>query len=84
MDSTGPSEHRPRQPRIPKGPLKPPQRQPVAVSYAQPPVLKNEISIEAAGTKQTSAEFREVSFTSVPQPFVNPADAFSKLKTENA
>ena len=79
MDKTRPSEHRPGRPRIPKGPLKPPQLQPVAVSYAQPPLLKNETYTEAAGTKQTSAGFREVSFTSVPQPFVDPADAFSKL-----
>ena len=79
MDKTTPSEHRPRRPRIEKGPLKPPQRPPAAISYAQPPLLKNEIFIEAAGTQQASVGFREVSFTSVPQPFVNPADAFSNL-----
>lgn len=61
-----------------KGPLRLPQRKLAAPSYTQAPVSKNEISIDTPGTKRV--EFREVSLTSLPQPFVNPVDAFGYSK----
>lgn len=32
---------------------------------------------------EPSASVKQVSFTVLPQPFVNPADAFSQLKSES-
>ncbi|KAK3329716.1 hypothetical protein B0H66DRAFT_35481 [Apodospora peruviana] len=52
---TMPSEPPSRCPRLVKGPLKPPQRRPGAVSYAQPSVRKNEIRVDPAGSKQGKA-----------------------------
>ncbi|KAK0656629.1 hypothetical protein B0T16DRAFT_297605, partial [Cercophora newfieldiana] len=61
--------------RVIKGPLKKPQPRSTAASYTQSLAMKNEIS---TGNKNPPA-VREISLTTVPQPFVNPSDAFSGL-----
>ncbi|KAK3341434.1 hypothetical protein B0T25DRAFT_341859 [Lasiosphaeria hispida] len=58
-----------------KGPLRPPQPKRVASTYTQPVALKNEIFVG----NQNKPQFKEISLTSLPQPFLNPGDAFSHL-----
>ncbi|KAK3941530.1 hypothetical protein QBC46DRAFT_258550 [Diplogelasinospora grovesii] len=62
-----------------KGPLRPPRHSLVSASYTLAPILKNEVHVDKPGGKPQT-EYREISLTSLPQPFVNPGDAFTRLK----
>ncbi|KAK0731486.1 hypothetical protein B0H67DRAFT_505940, partial [Lasiosphaeris hirsuta] len=64
--------------RLIKGPLRPPQPKRAATAYTQPVVLKNEIFVGGQSTTD-KPQFKEISLTSLPQPFVNPSNAFSRL-----
>ncbi|KAL2017719.1 hypothetical protein VTK56DRAFT_1744 [Thermocarpiscus australiensis] len=61
-----------------RGPLRPPQHPVQAISYTQAPRLKTETYVKAPESKQV--EYREISLTRLPQPFVNPGDVFAHLK----
>ncbi|KAK4035081.1 hypothetical protein C8A01DRAFT_18200 [Parachaetomium inaequale] len=61
-----------------KGPLRAPQQPPLAISYTQAPRMKSETEVHPPGS--TRVAHKEVSLTTLPQPFVNPGDAFSQLK----
>ncbi|KAK4152437.1 hypothetical protein C8A00DRAFT_16250 [Chaetomidium leptoderma] len=61
-----------------KGPLQPPRPPPTTISYTQAPRIKSETDVNLAGSNQVA--YKDVSLTTLPQPFVNPGDAFSQLK----
>ncbi|KAL2199996.1 hypothetical protein P885DRAFT_75181 [Corynascus similis CBS 632.67] len=61
-----------------KGPLRAPQQSSTFPSYTVTSRLKSEIEVHMPGSSRVS--YKEVSLTEVPQPFVNPSDAFSQLK----
>ncbi|AEO66075.1 uncharacterized protein THITE_2170205 [Thermothielavioides terrestris NRRL 8126] len=60
-----------------RGPLRAPVHRPAAVSYTQAPRMKSETDVGLPGDKQV--DYKEVSLTRLPQPFVNPRDAFAPL-----
>ncbi|KAL2154389.1 hypothetical protein VTH82DRAFT_3065 [Thermothelomyces myriococcoides] len=61
-----------------KGPLRAPQQPPATASYTTTSQMKSEVDVHLPGSNR--AVYREISLTTVPQPFVNPGDALSQLK----
>ncbi|KAF7938700.1 uncharacterized protein EAE98_001038 [Botrytis deweyae] len=61
-----------------KGPPRPPRSNPLALSYTEPPRLKNEVT----RTKNDSIRVVEFNGSAIPQPFLDPSIMQKKAQLE--
>ncbi|TGO16366.1 hypothetical protein BTUL_0029g00570 [Botrytis tulipae] len=67
-----------KRPLLIKGPPRPPRSNPSALSYTEPPRLRNEI----IRTKTDSVRIVEFNGSAIPQPFLDPSIMQKKAQLE--